>query len=175
MKKKLIFSLLIVLSLFIITGCNSKKEDKEVEDSLIKITDNDKGYVTTFKTVNNIFVQTNPKYNHVDSEDLGIFITLQYIESSKEAYDYAKTHNFLGVEYSKDSIKEYKWNKYDGYFYSVNENEAYFRILLKDDIENSVVLSGYIGPKTDSNKKQNLEEFIDSDELQELLNSIEFI
>ena len=175
MKKKFIFSLLIILSLFVITGCNSKKEDKEKEETLIKITDNDKGYVTTFKTVNNKFVQTNPKYNHVDSDDLGIFISLDYIESTKEAYDYARTHNFIGVEYAEGTVIDYKWNKYDGYLYDISQTEMSFRILLEDDPDNSIVLSGFVGPKTDSkNKNDDLTKFIENKDFQKFLNSIEF-
>ena len=172
MKKKVLLSLFIIVALFVVTGCGKE----ESSDTLIKIIDNkDKGYVTTFKTINNKFIQTNPKYNHVDSEELGIFITFDYIESSKEAYDYAKTHNFLGREYAKEDIKEYKWNNYDGYFYNVSENEMYFRILLEDDKDNSIVLSAFIGPKLDSkNKDVDLTKFVDNEDLQKFLNSIEF-
>ena len=177
MKKKLLLGVFILIGLFTIMGCSKKTENnKGSSNDLIKITDNkDKGYVTTFKTINNKFVQTNPKYNHVDSDDLGIFITLDYIESSKEAYDYAKTHNFLGNEYSEGDIKEYKWGNYDGYFYSVSENEMYFRLLLEDDTDNSIVLSGFVGPKTDSkNKNEDLTKLVDNEDLQKFLNSIEF-
>ena len=178
MKKKLLFCLLLILAIFIITGCNNKTENEgeESSNSLISIVDSkDRGYITTFKTINNKFIQTNPKYNHVDSEELGVFITFDYIVSSKEAYDYAKTHNFLGVEYAKNSIKEYKWNNYDGYFYSISETEIYFRILLEDDKDNSIVLSGFVGPKVNSsNKNEDLTKFVDSEDFQKFLNSIEF-
>ena len=178
MLKKKILIILVILGLFTITGCGKKSdsENQESSDNLIKIVDNkDKGYVTTFKTVNDKFIQTNPKYNHVDSTDLGVFITFDYIESSKEAYDYAKTHNFLGGEYAKDAVKDYKWNNYDGYFYNISENELYFRILLEDDKDNSIVLSGYVGPKVDSeNKNEDLTKFVDNKDFQKFLNSIEF-
>ena len=178
MKKRILLGIFIVVGLFTIVGC-SKKADNNLKGSsndLIKITDNkDRGYVTTFKTINNKFVQPNPKYNHIDSEDLGVFITLEYIESTKEAYDYAKTHNFLGREYSEGDIKEYKWNNYDGYFYNISENELYFRILLEDDPNNSIVLSGYVGPKTDSkNENKDLTKLVDNKDFQNFLNSIEF-
>ena len=177
MKKKILLSLLIVV-LFTITGCGKNQENniEESNNNFIKIIDNkDRGYVTTFKTINNKFVQTNPKYNHVDSEKLGIFITFDYIESSKEAYDYAKTHNFLGREYSKGEVKEYKWNNYDGYFYGISENEIYFRILLEDDKDKSIVLSGFVGPKVNSkNKNEDLTKYVDNEDFQKFLNSIEF-
>ena len=172
MKRKILLSLFVLTALFIIIGCSKENG----EDNLIKITDNkNKGYVTTFKSINNKFVKPNPKFNHVDNEELGIFITLDYIESSKEAYDYAKTHNFLGREYAKGEVKDYKWNNYDGYFYSISENEMYFRILLEDDKDNSIVLSGFIGPKVSSdNKNVDLREFVDNNDLQKFFNSIEF-
>ena len=171
MNKRILLCLLIITSLFVFAGCRKKSSNE-----IIKITDiNDKGYVTTFKTINNKFIQPNPKYNHIDSDKLGIFITLDYIESSKEAYDYAKTHNFLGREYSLGEVKDYKWNNYDGYFYNISENELYFRILLKDDPDNSIVLSGFVGPKVDSkNKNEDLTKFADNADFQRFLNSIEF-
>lgn len=178
MKRKMFLVLGIIIALFTITGCG-KKTEKNVEElstDLIEIVDNkDKGYVTTFKTIDNKFVQPNPKYNHVDSDELGIFITLEYIESSKEAYDYAKTHNFLGNEYAEGDVKEFKWNNYDGYCYNISENELYFRILLEDDPNNSVVLSGFVGPKVDSkNKNEDLTKLVDNEDFQDFLSSIEF-
>ena len=178
MKEKIILSIWIILALFMITGCDKESNNKEKESSnnLITIKDNkDKGYTTTFKTISNKFIQTNPKYNHVDSEELGIFISFDYIESSKEAYDYAKTHNFLGVEYAEDAIKEYQWNNYNGYFYNISENELYFRVLLEEDTDNSIVLSGFVGPKVDSdNKNEDLTKLVDNNDFQKFLNSIEF-
>ncbi len=177
MNKKFILSILIILSLFIITGCNSKKDNstekkvEEKEEKLIKLTQKDKKYFTTFKTVDDKFVQTNPKYNQVDSEELGVFITFQYIESTKEAYDYAKTHNFLGNKYAEGEVKEYKWNNYDGYSYGIAENELYFRILLEDNKDNCIVLSAFVGPK---NKKVDFSKLLDSEDFKKFLNSIEF-
>ena len=178
MKKKILLITLVLIGLLTITGCGKKSnsDSKESGDELIKIIDKkDKGYVTTFKSINNKFVQPNPKYNHVDSDDLGVFITLDYIDSTKEAYDYAKTHNFLGREYAKGDVIDYKWNKYDGYFYNIGENELYFRILLEDDKDNSIVLTGFVGPKVDSkNENKDLTKFVDNKDFQKFLNSIEF-
>ena len=174
--KKIVFSILAVALLFTLTACGKKADNKvkESKDSLIKITDKEKGYVTTFKSINDKFVQTNPKYNQVDSEELGVFISFQYIESSREALDYAKTHNFLGNEYAKGQVKDYKWNKYEGHTYGLAENEAYFRILLDDDGENVVVLSAFVGPKVGSDKKADLTTIIDNADFQKFLNSVEF-
>lgn len=174
MKKKILLGILVVVCLFAITGCGkeSEKKSEKSNNNLIKITDNkDRGYVTTFKTINNKFVQTNPKYNHVDCEKLGIFMSFEYVESSKEAYDYAKTHNFLGREYAEGEVKDYKWNNYSGYSYGISENEMYFRILLEDDKDKSVVLSAYVGP---SGKDVDFAKVFDSDDFQKFLNSIEY-
>ncbi len=174
MKRKFILCLLLVVALFVTGGCGKKQEtkDEEANDALITIKDNkDRGYVTTFKTINNKFTQPNPKYSHVDNVELGIFITFDYIVSSKEAYDYAKTHNYLGREYTEGQVKDYKWNKYDGYSYGISDNEMYFRILLEDDKDNSVVLSAYVGPK---GKDVDFAKVFDSDDFQKFLNSIDF-
>ncbi len=173
--KKNLLSLLVIIILFITTGCSNKPFDlfKEEENyNLITITSKDKGYLTTFKSSNNIFVQTSPKYNQIHSEDLSVFISFSYIESSKEAYDYTKTHNFLGYEYAKGEVKDYKWNNYSGYTYNVKENEMYFRILLVDDKEKSIILSAYVGDK--HTKNLNLTKDFDSEDFQKFLNTIEF-
>lgn len=174
MKKKILLSLLVVVGLFTMTGCGKESSNKvkESDNDLIKITDKDKGYVTTFKTINNKFVQKSPKYNQIHSEDLGVFISFDYIESSKEAYDYAKTHNFLGYEYGEGEVKDYTWNNYSGYTYNVKEKEMYFRILLEDNAENSIVLSGYVGDE--HTKDLDLTKDFDSEDFQKFLNSIEF-
>ena len=178
MKRKILLGLLstiTILTLFTVTGCGKKQENKAEEtakNTEIKLTDKkDKGYVTTFKPINN-FVQTNPKYNHVDNEELGIFLTFDYIESTKEAYDYAKTHNLFGNEYVEGQVKDYKWNKYDGYSYGIAENEMYFRILLEDNPDNSIVLTAYVGPK--AGKDVDFANIFESEGFQAFLNTIEF-
>ena len=106
-------SLLIISCLFTITGCGPFDLYKE-EENIITIKSEDKDYVTTFKSINNLFTQ-NPKYNQIHSEELSVFISFDYIESSKEEYVYAKTHNFFGYEYAEGTVKDYKWNNYSGY------------------------------------------------------------
>ena len=136
----------LVIGLFILTGCGNKKEEnkepinssgesnnssEESNNNLIKITNRENSYVTTFDSINNKFTQKNPAYSQVDSKDLGIFISLSYKECPKSTYDYYKTHNFLGVEFSEGETKDYTWNKYSGYTYSVSETEVNFKILLE--------------------------------------------
>ena len=181
MKKVLIVILLLgvlIAGLFVLTGCGNNEENKESiniseeTNNKITITEKDKDYVTTFDSINNKFNQKKPEYKQVDSEDLGVFISFQYIESPKETYDYYKTHNFLGYEYAEGEVKDYTWNKYSGYTYNVKEKEMYFRILLVDNAENSVVLSGYVGDK--HTKDLDLTKDFDSEDFQKFLNSIEF-
>ncbi len=164
--KKIVLSLLIIVCLLMITGC------KKSSEKIIRILSDEKSYVTTFKGSDNTFIQENPKYNQIHSEVLSLFISFDYIESTKEAYDYAKTHNFLGYEYSKGSVKDYTWNNYSGYTYNVNDNEVYFRILLVDDKDNSIVLSAYVGNK--HTKDISVAKAFESKEVQDFLNTIEF-
>lgn len=165
--KKIFLSLLILIGVLTITACG-----KSSTNDLIKIVDKkDRGYVTTFQTKNNNFVQKDPQYNHVDNEKLGIFLTFDYIESSKESYEYYKTHNFLGVQYSANEVKDYKWNNYSGYSYGIKENEMSFRILLEDDGENVVVLDVFVGPKE---KTVDFAKIFESNDFQNFLNSVEF-
>ena len=174
MKKKIILIILIIVGLFAVTGCNKNSNSSENKaNSLITISSNEKTYVTTFRSSNDGFVQKDPKYSQIHSEKLGVFISFDYIESPKETYDYYKTHNLFGYEYSKEDVKDYTWNNYSGYTYNVGKKEMYFRILLVDDKENSVVLTAYVGDKhtiddLDMSKTFNSKEF------QDFLNTIEF-
>ena len=171
--KKVLVSLFAIVVLFTVTGCVKGKvtNSNESNSNLIVIKDaKERGYVSTFKSINN-FVQTNPKYNHVDNEKLGIFISFSYIESTKEVYDYYKTHNYLGREYSEGEVKEYKWNNYSGYSYGISDNEMYFRVLLEDDKDKSVVLDAFVGPK---DKSVDFKKVFDSNDFQNFLNTIEY-
>ena len=187
MKKVLMIVLIVVVliaGLFILTGCsnnkevsNNKEENKETSsvseessNNMITITDKDKKYETTFNSVK--FNQKSPAYSQVDSEDLGVFVSFSYNELPKSHYEYYKTHNFLGVEFSEGETKDYTWNNYSGYTYSMSETEANFKILLEDDEENSIVLVGYVGGQSD--KDVNVASTFDSEDFQNFLNTIEF-
>ena len=175
MKKKILLGLLVLLGLFTITGCGKElsSKEKETNNNIIKITEKDKGYVTTFNSANDTFVQKDPKYNQIHSEKLGVFISFDYIESSKETYDYYKTHNLFGNEYAEGDVKEYTWNNYSGYTYNIKEKELSFRILLVDDEQNSIVLTAYVGDEH-TVKDLNMSKTFDSEEFQKFLNSIKF-
>ena len=172
MKKIFIVALLacvLFAGVFILTGCGNKEE---TNNNMIKIIDKDKNYVTTFDSINNKFEQKNPAYSQVDSEDLGIFISMSYKEYPKSYYDYYKTHNFLGVEFSEGDTKDYKWNEYSGYTYSISETEGYFKILLEDNEENSIILDGYVGGQI--GKNTDVTKIFDNEDFQKFLNTIEF-
>ena len=187
MKKKFIVVLLIgvlIAGIFTLTGCSNNKEDsnnkeenketssisEESNNNKITITDKDKKYEITFNSTK--FNQKSPAYAQVDSEDLGVFVSFSYNELSKSHYDYYKTHNFLGVEFSEGETKDYTWNNYSGYTYNMDETEANFKILLVDDEENSVVLVGYV--RGQSGKDVNVASIFDSEDFQNFLNTIEF-
>ena len=172
MKKKILFIVLVIVGLFTFTGCGKSVETtKEKAKNNIEIHSKDKNYYTTFKS--DKFIQKKPEYMQIDSEDLGVFISFQYIESSKETYDYYKTHNLFGNEYGKGDTKDYKWNKYDGYTYNIEQNSISFRVLLKDDAENSIVLSGYVG--SNHTKDLDFTKDFDNKDIQSLLNTMKFI
>ena len=52
------------------------------ESELIKITDKENKYVTTFKTINNKFIQENPKYNSVQSEAISTLESRLYFKNN---------------------------------------------------------------------------------------------
>ena len=175
MKKKFLLGLIVLMGLFAITGCGketSKESDKKSEN-VITITSDDGKYVTTFKSTDDGFDQKDPKYSQIHSEKLGVFISFDYIESPKETYDYYKTHNLFGNKYADGDIKEYTWNKYSGYTYNVGDKEAYFRVLLEDDVDNSIVLTAYVGDKHTIDDLDMAKTF-ESKEFQNFLNTMEF-
>ena len=180
MKKKMLLVLLILVGLLTITGCGKdssgekKESDKKESSSVITISSDEKDFVTKFKSTNEDgFVQKDPKYTQIHSEKLGVFISFDYIESPKETYDYYKTHNLFGNEYAEGDVTDYTWGKYSGYTYNVQDKEMYFRILLVDDPENSVVLSGYVGDKH-TNDDLDMSKTFNSKEFQDFLNTIDF-
>lgn len=174
MKNKLFLIILVLVGLFTITGCdkNSNSSNNSSNNTII-ISSDEKDYKTTFKSGDSGFTQKDPKYSQIHSEKLGVFISFDYIESPKETYDYYKTHNLFGYEYKDGDVTDYTWGKYSGYTYNVDKKEMYFRILLVDDKENSIVLTGYVGDKH-TNDDLDMVKVFDSKEFQDFLNTIKF-
>ena len=84
MKKKIVLSLMLIVSLFMITGCGSKKEEKKKEtkkeDTTTEIVLKDEGFGTT------TFKYDKDKDYEVKIEEGGKYKTL-VISSEKENFE----------------------------------------------------------------------------------------
>lgn len=174
MKKKIVLSLMLIASLFMITGCESKKneEKKKVkEENTMKeivLTDDNYG-ITTFKYDKEkdyeIKENAGGKYKEliITSEKENFELQIYHTDQSEDSYKIAKENRS-----NSDEFKEYTWNKYKGYSYNGSKTGISFNILLED----GKVLFGefsYVDYKT-----ADLTETFKGEAIQNLLNSITF-
>lgn len=175
MKKKILVFFLSLTLVLTITGCGKDKKEEKKENAKT-LTYEDGGYKTTFKdTTNGNFelkdVSTGGKFKEVQlvNESKNIKITMYYVEMVDETYEVMENSRLEMKGY-----KTYKWNNYEGYIYDADKYSLNFNIHLakKEDKEYGVILFGEVSA-IDSSKANVLEDF-NSDEVQKLLNSIEF-
>jgi len=175
MKKKcLIFSLLLI-SLFVFTGCGKKEESTNTKvDISKKLTLTDEGYGTT------TFTYGEDKDYVVKDEHSGKYMTLK-VTSEKENFELELYHTstYAGSyetgkknRSSSDEFKEYTWNGYKGYTYNGTNTSISFNILLDSSENEEKVLFGSM-EYHNSNDMHVLDTF-KSDDFQKLLNSIKF-
>ena len=165
--KAFVIALILVTSVFVLTGCESKKE--------IVLKDDKTGYTTIFKyPENQDFVVTDEDKDSgkfvemtVENKSNNIELEMYYFEELRTTYD-------SGKEYNKEDegFKEYKWGKYDGFIYSVSENSLYFNILLQE--ENGDVIGLFGAVSTIDYNNTNITESFNSKDFQDFMNSIEF-
>lgn len=133
MKKKYILVSLLIISLFITTGCN-----KKVEDNKEKITIKDKtlNYTTTFeydKEENFEFKKniSGGKFSEIEFEnkDKNLSFDMYYSESTDITAKNVKENRKENQKY----YKEYKFGEYDGYIYSDYNDNLYVIITLRED------------------------------------------
>ena len=177
MKKKIVLSLMLIVSIFMITGCGSKKEEKKKEskkeDTMKEIVLKDEGFgTTTFKYDKNkdyeIKEETGGKYKTliISSEEENFEVEIYHVDTSDDGYNSTKENRS-----NSDEFKEYTWNKYKGYSYDGSKTGISFNILLKDGKE-AKVLFGEFDYK--DYKTANIAETFKSVSIQNLLNSITF-
>lgn len=133
--KKILLSLLIVLSLFVLTGCKDNKEKITIKDKKLNYTttfsyDKEDG----FEFVKNI---KGGKFSEIEfkNEKENLTFDMYYSESSDDNASTMKKNREKNQKY----YKEYKFGEYDGYIYSDYKDNLYVVITLKEDMkENSV-------------------------------------
>ena len=162
--------LMLIASLFVLTGCEKNKE--------IVLKDNKTGYTTTFK------YPESQNFNIVDEDqESGTFVemTIENQEKNIELEMYYFEESDSSYELSKegrkdaDGYKEYKWNNYEGYIYSVDNNSLYFNVLLHKETSEDDMDIGLFGSLTSINyDESNVPETFDSKDFQDFMNSMEF-
>ena len=174
MKKKIVLSLMLIVSLFMITGCGSKKEttkkETKKEDTTKQIVLSDAGYGTTTFTYDKtkdyeVKEETGGKYKEltITSNEENFELQIYHTDQSEASYNVAKNNRS-----NSDEFKEYTWGKYEGYSYNGSKTGISFNILLED----GKVLFGefdYVDYKT-----ADITETFKGDSIQKLLSSITF-
>lgn len=176
MKKKIILSFAIILTLCLITGCskksenNSKKNVSSDEEIIIK----DEGFGTTKLSYSKdkdykVSFDNTGKYTtvKVESEKENFVLEMYHFDSVVVSYEEGKENRKNSNEF-----KEYKWNGYEGYSYNGDKYSIDFNVLLKTNDNKVKALFGTVS-YSDSNTA-NVSEVFKSSEFQKLLKSISF-
>lgn len=148
MKKKIIFVSLIIIGLFITTGCNKKVEDNKEK---ITIKDNKLKYTTTFeyekedgfKFKKNV---DGGRFSEIefDNEKENLTFDMYYTESTSENAKMIKQNRKENQKY----YKEYKFGEYKGYIYSDYNDDLYVVITLKEDIKEKSTVDLFVSIET---------------------------
>ena len=174
MKKKIVLCLMLLVSVFMITGCGSKKESNKEktkkEDTRKEIVLKDEGYgTTTFKYAKDkeyeIKEETGGKYKEliISSEKENFELQIYHTDQVEASYEIAKNNRSV-----REGFKEYTWNKLDGYSYNASKTSISFNILLEDG---KVLFGVFDAINSDD---ADMPEAFSGDSIQDLLNSITF-
>ena len=183
MRKGLVLTIVLVMvmsAMFIsLIGCSKESSEGGIlagskrDDTVITIKRKDQTYVTRFKTEDKKFkfdYEAEKLYNKVTCDDLGIYMMFVYDEMTKEQYDINKNYNFLG---EKKEVEEFTWNGYSAYADRFEDVEVRIIILLKEQDGNVLVLR--MNVEYDGDDSINVIEAFKSQEVQNFLNTMEFV
>ena len=173
----LLIGILLISGLFILTGCNNKKEPEaqEVEMKKLEYVDEKSGNKVTFEYL--------PEENYeitdededgkflrmdVENESLNLAISMYLVEND---YDYEKDS-----QKESDNFKEYTAGNYKGFMYTESNGlTIQNKVLLVPETEEDYALSMYMYiEKLDYNKETDLVETFNSDAFQRFLSSIKY-
>lgn len=174
MKKKLLLILLIVLSVFAVTGCGKEKVKKE-EKKTIVLKDSKKGYKTTF-TYNK-----DENYTDLKEDESGASteITFKNEDKDVEFQMYYNTITDKSYEYNKEGrskqkyYKEVKVGKYEGYVYGEYGSGLYLILKLEENKDTLDVLLFVSIDRLDTNEDVVVADVFDKD-LKDFFNSVKF-
>ncbi len=169
--KKVLVSLLLVVTLFSLTGCGKDEPKKE---NVKNIVISDEGFGTTTLSYSN-------DLDYEVKEETGGKYKEYTIKSVKENFELQLYHTDIyenGYNANKDirskvqGYKEYKWGNLEGYSYGASKDSIKFNIVLKVEEGKYKLLFGSM-ESIDYNNA-NIPETFESDNVQKLLNSIKF-
>ena len=175
MKKKLLLILVLVLSVFAITGCGKKENKKKEETKTIILQDDKKGYKTTFT-----YPKTE-KYSEPTKQESGASAEIDFENEDKdvEFQMYYNTITDKSYETSKETrskqkyYKEVKAGKYEGYVYGEYSSGLYAIFKLEEDKEGLDVLLFVSIDRLDTNEDVVVADVFDKD-LKDFFNSMKF-
>ncbi len=177
MKKKIALGLMLVITIFALTGCGKKTETKT--KTVKKNTDKqivlkDEGFGTTTFTYSNdkdyvVKEDASGKYKEltISSESENFELQIYHFDTTSASFGTGKANRS-----DSNGFMEYTWNKYKGYTYNGDKDLISFNILLKDDSNSSKALFGQMEPLNSTDA--NIEETFRGESVQKLLNSISF-
>lgn len=177
MKKKIALVLMLVFTVFALTGCNKNKDTKtktEKKDTDKQIVLKDEGFGTTTFTYSKdkdyvVKEETGGKYKSliISSEKENFELQIYHFDTTSASFGTGKANRS-----DSNGFKEYAWNNYKGYTYNGDKDLISFNILLKDNSNSSKALFGQMQPL--NRNEANIEETFRGDNIQKLFNSISF-
>lgn len=177
MKKKIALVLMLVFTVFALTGCNKNKVTKTKtakKDTDKQIVLKDEGFGTTTFTYSKdkdyvVKEETGGKYKSliISSEKENFELQIYHFDTTSASFGTGKANRS-----DSNGFKEYTWNNYKGYTYNGDKDLISFNILLKDNSNSSKALFGQMQPL--NRNEANIEETFRGDNIQKLFNSISF-
>ena len=172
MKKKILnigIVIMLIANLIILTGCEKNKE--------IVLKDNNEGFVTTFKYPESQAFEVTEEDNDsgkyaqmvIENKTNNIELEIYYFEETKDSYNSSKDSRK-----DDEGFKEYKWNNYEGYIYSVYDDSLYFNILLQDESEDDMIIGLFGSVETIEYGEGKIIDSFESEDFQNFMKSIEF-
>ena len=137
MKKKLLFISVLLMGLFLVTGCG------KVPKETISLSDNTLKYKTTFEYdkedgFGEVTKKKGGKFSEIEfkNEKENLEFDMYYTETTDVTARNVKDNRKKNQKY----YKEYKFGEYDAYIYSNYGDDLYVVITLKEDMkENKTV------------------------------------
>jgi len=175
MNKKILLGVLVIISLFLVTGCDNTTSSTYDQNAFV-LHYGDTSYAATLKKEDNqnfiLYSKDKTTYMYekltISNKNLNILFDLRFTDVTKEEYDLLNESRKTAAEY-----KEYTWNGYKGYSYDGNNYNISYVILVDDANEQRYkIVQGSLSYYNKENS--NVTDAFKSDEFQKFINTIEY-